>query len=266
MQTPQTEGNIQNIFIRRDTESATPFYGDCWPQNSTWIDFLNTNAQDYWASLYSKFDTQGSNHLYSAWNDMNEPSVFDTATKTMNLAAVHVKVDGTQVLHEDFHNAYGALQQKSSYIGQLKRDDNKQRPFVLTRSFFAGSQKYGAYWTGDNRCLYSEIKGAMTMLLQVGNAGNPFGGADLPCFYGMPTEDMWIMFYQLGMYYPFMRAHTNEFYLNREPWLQTQRVQNVIRDVMHRRYDLIHYIYTTFRFGTMTGVPLMRPMWMEFPD
>ena len=137
---------------------------------------------------------------------------------------------------------------------------------MLTRSFFVGSQKYGAYWTGDNRCLYSEIKGAMTMLLQVGNAGNIFGGADLPCFYGMPTEDMWIMLYQLGMYYPFMRAHTNEFYLDREPWLQTQRVQNVIRDVMHRRYDLIHYIYSTFEFGTHTGHPLMRPMWMEFPD
>lgn len=106
----------------------------------------------------------------------------------------------------------------------------------------------------------------MTMLLQVGNAGNIFGGADLPCFYGMPTEDMWIMLYQLGMYYPFMRAHTNEFYLDREPWLQTQRVQNVIRDVMHRRYDLIHYIYSTFEYGTHTGQPLMRPMWMEFPD
>ena len=186
-------GNVSNIFIRDNAESVDPFYGDCWPKNSTWIDFLNVHAQDYWADLYSQFE--GSNYLYSAWNDMNEPSVFDTATKTMDLHAIHVKADGTKVEHLELHNAYGALQQKSSYMGQLKRDNHQQRPFVLTRSFFVGSQKYGAYWTGDNRCLYSEIKGAMTMLLQVGNAGNVFGGADLPCFYGMPTEDMWIMLY-----------------------------------------------------------------------
>lgn len=77
---------------------------------------------------------------------------------------------------------------------------------------------------------------------------------------------MWIMFMQMGMYYPFMRAHTGDIYPNREPWLQTQRVQTVIKDVLNRRYDLIHYIYTTFAFSTKTGVPLMRPMWMEYPD
>ena len=125
MNETQTTGDISNIFIRNDEDSTDPFYGDCWPDNSTWIDFLNTNAQDYWANLFSKFDTQGSGYLYSAWNDMNEPSVFDTATKTMKLDAVHVKTDGTKVLHEDFHNAYGAFQQKSSYLGQLKRDNNE---------------------------------------------------------------------------------------------------------------------------------------------
>ena len=238
-----------NIFIRKDDTSPNPFYGDCWPNNSTWIDFLNTNAQNFWSNLYSSFEG-GNNYLYSAWNDMNEPSVFDTATKTMDLNAIHVKDDGTFVKHLEFHNAYGALQQKASFAGMLQRDDGKQRPFVLTRSFFVGSQKYGAYWTGDNRCLYSEIKGAMNMIIQVGNAGQIFGGSDLPCFYGMPTEEMWIMFMQLGMYEPFFRAHTNELYLNREPWLQTQRVQTVLRDVMSRRYSLIHYIYTTFEFAT----------------
>ena len=103
----QTTGNVSNIFIRENTESTKPFYGDCWPNNSTWIDTLNVNAQDFWANLFSQFE--GSNYLYSAWNDMNEPSVFDTASKTMNLNAVHVKADGTMVEHMDFHNAYGAL-------------------------------------------------------------------------------------------------------------------------------------------------------------
>jgi alpha 1,3-glucosidase len=147
-----------------------------------------------------------------------------------------------------------------------KRDDYNRRPFVLTRSFFLGSQKFGTYWTGDNRSIFSEIGGSMTMILQLGNAGHPFGGSDVPGFYGMPTEDMWVMFYQMGMYYPFFRAHTHIDFPNREPWLQTQRVQEAIRDSINRRYDLIHYIYTTFERSTRTAEPLMRTMWNEFPD
>ena len=104
------------------------------------------------------------------------------------------------------------------------------------------------------------------MILQLGNAGHPFGGSDVPGFYGEPVEDLWVMFYQLGMYYPFFRAHTHIDYPNREPWLQTQRVQTAIKDSLNRRYDLIHYIYTAYRQTTLTGIPLWRIMWNEFPE
>ena len=125
---------------------------------------------------------------------MNEPSVFNEQ-KTLPMTAIHMKTDGIQVNHRDFHNAYGALHQKASFNGLLKRDDYERRPFVLTRSFFVGSQKYGAYWTGDNRAIFSELEGALSMILQLGNAGHPFGGADVPGFYGNATEDLWVMFY-----------------------------------------------------------------------
>lgn len=246
--------------------STTPFYGDCWPGNSTWIDFLNENAQNYWGSLFNYNKFNGSNYLYSFWNDMNEPAVFSTDTHTMIPDAIHVKADGTELTHREVHNAYGGLHQRSSFRGLLERDSNTRRPFVLTRSFFLGSQKFGTYWTGDNRAVYEELQGSLSMILQLGNAGHPFGGSDVPGFYGEPTEDLWVMFYQLGMYYPFFRAHTHIDYPNREPWLQTQRVQTAIRDSINRRYDLIHYIYTSFRQTTQTGIPLWRIMWNEFPE
>lgn len=115
---------------------------------------------------------------------MNEPSVFSTPTKTLPLDTIHFKVDGTKVKHGDFHNAYGAMQQKSTFKGLLKRDENTRRPFVLTRSFFLGSQKFGAYWTGDNLSIYSELAGSMWMIISLGISGHPFGGADVPGFYG----------------------------------------------------------------------------------
>ena len=96
---------------------------------------------------------------------MNEPAVFNDI-KTIPSTAIHVKNDGTQVNHRDFHNAYGALHQKASFRGLLNReDDERRRPFVLTRSFFVGSQKYGAYWTGDNRSIYAELEGSLAMVL-----------------------------------------------------------------------------------------------------
>ena len=80
--------------------------------------------------------------------------------------ALHFKANGVKVQHMDVHNFYGALMQKSTYQGLIQRDSNQLRPFVLTRSFFMGSQKYGAYWTGDNLSIFEELKGCLVMLLQ----------------------------------------------------------------------------------------------------
>lgn len=197
---------------------------------------------------------------------MNEPSVFSEASKTIPLDAKHIRASGEQVEHREFHNAYGATQQRQSYRGLIARDEGTLRPFVLTRSFFLGSQKFGAYWTGDNYTEDAEVFGAVKMIMQNGIGGNIFGGADLPGFIGQPSQEMWVRMYQAGMYMPFFRAHCDINNVDREPWIQTQRVQNVIRDAINRRYDMIHYLYTTFREATQTGKPLMRPMWFEFPD
>jgi mannosyl-oligosaccharide alpha-1,3-glucosidase len=103
---------------------------------------------------------------------MNEPSVFGTESRTLPLDALHYKVTdansangGYHVEHRDIHNLYGALQQRTSYEGLLQRDNFQLRPFVLSRSFFMGSQKYGAYWTGDNLAINDELKGSMVQVL-----------------------------------------------------------------------------------------------------
>ena len=130
--------DVSNIFVRNSASSPNPFVGQCWPGESVWIDFLNENAANFWSNQYSYENFKGSSWLVSAWNDMNEPAVFNDI-KTIPSTAIHVKTDGTKVNHRDFHNAYGALHQKASFLGLKKRDDDQRRPFVLTRSFFVGS-------------------------------------------------------------------------------------------------------------------------------
>ena len=257
--------NVNSIFVKT-ADGDADFEGTCWPGNTVWIDFLNENAQNYWAGLYDYAKFKGSTKIYHAWNDMNEPSVFSEDSKTIPLDAKHIRANGEQVEHREFHNAYGATQQRQSYRGLIARDDATLRPFVLTRSYFLGSQKFGGYWTGDNYTEDAEVFGSVKMIMQNGLGGNIFGGADIPGFIGDPSQEMWVRMYQAGMYYPFFRAHCDINNVNREPWIQTQRVQAVIRDAINRRYDMIHYLYSTFYTATKTGEPLIRPMWYEFVD
>jgi len=154
------------------------------------MDFLNEQAQEFYQSLFHPSVFKGTNYSYGIWNDMNEPSVFsDDEFKTqvgMPMTNTHVMKDGSVIQHRWVHNAYGALQQRATYQGLLKRDRGQQRPFVLTRSFFLGSQRYGAMWTGDSHNLYSDVPMALNQLLSLGVSGIPFSGADIPTFMGVP--------------------------------------------------------------------------------
>lgn len=104
------------------------------------------------------------------------------------------------------------------------------------------------------------------MLLQLSLSGHPYGGSDVPGFFGEPSDNLFIQFYQLGAWYPFFRAHTEINTPNREPWLQSERVQDAIRASINQRYTFIHYLYTVFERMTRTAEPFMRPMWHEFPN
>ena len=147
--------NFTSIFIKGS--NGHPFEGYCWPGQSNWIDFLNENAQRFWQEKMQPSFFKGTNSRYAFWIDMNEPSVFQQPNLTMPLDNLHYASNGKSYLHRDVHNLYGSLQHKTVHKGMLIRDNFKLRPFVLTRSFYFGSQKYGAYWTGDNQEGFQEL-------------------------------------------------------------------------------------------------------------
>jgi mannosyl-oligosaccharide alpha-1,3-glucosidase len=141
------------------------------------------------------------------------------------------------------------------------------RPFVLTRSSFLGSQKYGALWTGDTHVSKTEIPMFMQMALSFGLAGMTFVGTDIPGFDGDPTDDMFIESYMAGVFYPFMRAHANiNLEGRREPWTRSPEVYKAVQKAIRQRYSYSHYLYTAFKHATETGCPIIRPMWFEFPQ
>ena len=103
---------------------------------------------------------------------MNEPSVFNGPEITMPKDNIHN--EGWE--HRDVHNMYGFWMANASSTALQQRTPKSSRPFVLTRSFFAGSQRFGPMWTGDNQAKWDHLEMALPMLLSQNIAGMPFSG------------------------------------------------------------------------------------------
>ncbi|XP_047330100.1 probable glucan 1,3-alpha-glucosidase [Impatiens glandulifera] len=252
------EATKKGYYIK--DSSSNDFDGWCWPGSSSYIDVVSPEIRSWWAGKLSFTSYNGSTRSLYIWNDMNEPSVFNGPEVTMPRDSLHV--GGFE--HRELHNAYGYYFNMATTDGLVQRCDGKDRPFVLSRAFFSGSQKYGAVWTGDNTANWEHLKVSVPMVLTLGLTGNAFSGADVGGFFGDPEPELLVRWYQLGCYYPFFRAHTHQDAERREPWLFGDRNTELIREAIQMRYTLLPYFYTLFREANTTGSPVMRPLWMEF--
>jgi alpha 1,3-glucosidase len=171
------EAKDLNLLVK--DRNKNDFDGWCWPGSSAWTDYINPAAREWWSSQFGLDKYAGSSLDLFTWNDMNEPSVFNGPEITMHKDAIHY--GGWE--HRDVHNVYGMLQHSSTYEGHLFRTDKsigvKLRPFVLSRAFFVGTQRYGAIWTGDNMANWEHLESSVPMLLSVSTGGIAFAGGGL---------------------------------------------------------------------------------------
>ena len=143
--------------------------------------------------------------------------------------------------------------------------DEQERPFVLSRAFFSGTQRVGPIWTGDNGADWDHLAASVPMVVSIGIAGLPFNGADVGGFFGNPDAELMTRWYQLGAYYPFFRGHAHLESNRREPWLFGEEATRRIRDAIQERYRILPYMYTQFLHANVSGTPILRPIWYEFP-
>ncbi|KAF8932696.1 hypothetical protein BGZ58_006869 [Dissophora ornata] len=255
------EGTELDVFIKnKDGESS--FEGWCWPGSSQWIDFYNPKARGWWASQFSYDRYKDSTKNLFTWNDMNEPSVFSGPEITIPKDVIH----HGNVEHRNVHNLYGTMFHSATAQGLTQRNETHQRPFVLSRAFFAGTQRYGPIWTGDNLANWEHLEVASPMLLTIGIAGIPFSGADVGGFFGNPDAELLVRWYQAGIYYPFFRAHAHLDSKRREPWLFGEPYTSQIREAVRTRYAYLPFWYTLFYETSVDGAPIIRPMFIEFPE
>ncbi|KAK7196128.1 alpha glucosidase II subunit [Novymonas esmeraldas] len=248
--------------------SGREFEGDCWPGRSSWPDFLNTRTRDWYGRFFHDSRYPGGSRDVHTWVDMNEPSIFNGEKATMAKTAVHTLDDGHTVEHRYVHNAYGFYSIQAAHKGMLDAGGDgavRERPFILTRSFFPGSQRYAAMWTGDNMARWDHLENSIPELLSLSISNYPFCGADVGGFFFDPEEELYVRWMQAGAFVPFYRSHAHLETKRREPWTFSTEAQSLVRNALALRYAMVPYLYTTFYHAHTTGDTIMRPLFYEFP-
>ena len=257
---PYDSGAKGDDFVKRADGSV--FVGTVWPGDSVFPDFTLSRAREWWGGLYKTFVDMG---VSGFWNDMNEPSVFLTPTKTMPLDVRHRLDDGTALPHLAIHNVYGMENVRGTSEGLLKLRPN-ERPFVLTRAAYAGAQRYAATWTGDNVSVWNHLGMSTPMLLSMGISGYGMVGDDIGGFAGSPQPELLTRWIETGVFNPIYRDHTAKGTNDQEPWVHGKKHEMIRKRFIEERYRLLPYIYTSVEEMARTGIPLMRPLLLEYPN
>jgi alpha-glucosidase len=263
---PYDTGLAGDHFVKNP--DGTVYEAPVWPSQapknpapSVFPDFSKPAAREWWGGLYKSLTDIG---IAGIWNDMNEPAVFSYPTGTMPLDVRH-DGDGQPTDHREIHNVYGLLMTQSTHEG-LRRLRPDERPFVLTRASYAGAQRWSALWPGDNISTWEHLRATIPMLTGMGLSGVSFVGSDIGGFAGAPSAELYTRWLQTGVFYPFMRTHTAIGTPDQEPWSYGTTHEAFNRAAIELRYRLLPHIYNVMAESTLTGLPAMRPLMLEYPD
>jgi len=224
-------------------------------------------SRDWWGTLYADFVSKG---IAGFWNDMNEPAIFQVASKTMPDDVQHrIEEPGFQTrtaTHLEVHNIFGMQNSRGTFEGLLKLEPNV-RPFVMTRASFAGGHRYAVTWTGDNSSNWSHLRETVPQLLNLGLSGFAMAGADVGGFAGSPQAELLTRWFEVAAFQPIDRDHTAVGTRPQEPWEDgTPEDLSLRRRYVEERYRLLPYLYTTAEEMSRTGLPIDRPVFLEFPN
>ena len=260
--TPYDTGKAGDHFVKRHGQD---YIGVVWPGPSVFPDFTREETRKWWGTLYREFTQDG---VAGFWNDMNEPAVFTYPSKTMPDDVQHrIEEPGfapRTMTHLEAHNIYGMENSRATWEGQLALQPNT-RPFVLTRASYAGGQRYAATWTGDNLATWNHLRQSTPQLLNLGLSGFSLAGADVGGFGGSPSPELLTRWLQLAAFQPIDRDHAAKDTRAHEPWVDGPEHEAIRRRYIEERYKLMPYLYTAAEETSRDGVPILRPLFLEFP-
>jgi alpha-glucosidase len=261
---PFDSGIAGNNFVHKGDGSL--YVAPVWPGPSVFPDFTRASTRAWWGGLYKDFIADG---FAGFWNDMNEPAIFDTPTKTMPLDNLHrIESDDFApriAAHAEIHNVYAMQNTRATFEG-MKRWRPDLRPFVMTRASYAGGQRYAVTWTGDNSSTWDHLRLSVEQLINLGLSGFAYSGADVGGFTGGPSPELLTRWFEVAAFTPIFRDHSMKDAPRAEPWVDGPEQLAIRRRYVEERYRLLPYIYALADENARTGDPLMRPVFYDYPD
>ncbi|XP_032653104.2 lysosomal alpha-glucosidase isoform X2 [Chelonoidis abingdonii] len=276
---PYDDGLKRGVFIRNAT--GKPLVGKVWPGPTVFPDFTNPETHRWWHDMVKEFHDQVP--FDGMWIDMNEPSNFVAGSldgcpnnKLENppyvpgvlggsLRAGTICASSQQYLssHYNLHSLYGLTEAIASHDALVKV--RGKRPFVISRSTFAGHGRFAGHWSGDVRSSWEQLYYSIPEVLLFNLYGVPLVGADVCGFLGDTSEELCVRWTQLGAFYPFMRNHNDHGNKPQEPYAFSPAAQEAMRKALFLRYALMPYLYTLFHKAHSAGETVARPLFLEFP-
>jgi alpha-glucosidase len=261
---PLEAGLAGNHFVHKSDGSL--YVAPVWPGPAVFPEFTRAASREWWGNLYRDFVADG---FAGFWNDMNEPAVFETPTKTMPLNNLHrVASDDfaeRDATHAEIHNVYGMQNTRGTFEG-MQRLRPGVRPFVMTRASYAGGQRYAATWTGDNSSTWDHLRLCIEQLTNLGLSGFSYSGCDVGGFVGGASPELLTRWYQIAAFTPVFRNHSAHDAPHMEPWVDGPDHLAIRRRYIEERYRLLPYLYALAEQNSRTGDPIMRPVFYDYPD
>lgn len=253
------QGVEKNYFLKR--KNGNLYIPQVWPGESVFVDYTLPDARKWWGELHRAYTDNG---IAGIWNDMNEPADFVDQTGKAQMDVVNYD-EGENSTHAKNRNVFALLMARATYEG-LERLQPDKRPYIITRAGYAGIQKYSTMWTGDTTSTWETLALSLPVFQTLGLSGEAFVGADIGGFIGRANGELLARSYQVGFLTPFCRNHHEISGYDQEPWRFGKYYEDIIRKYLKLRYRLLPFLYTTLEEAHRTGVPVFRPLLLNYQD
>lgn len=249
------DGVEKDVFIKYPDGSR--YTGQVWPGWCHFPDFTKPATREWWKEQFKEYITQG---VTGFWNDMNEIATWG------NMLPENIEMDfeGERATMRRGRNIYGFQMARSTYEGTKALMKNR-RPFNLTRSAFSGIQRYAAVWTGDNVAYDEHMMLGVRLVNSMGLTGIPFAGYDVGGFVGDANTKLFARWVSIGAFSPFFRGHSMINSRDSEPWSYGEEVEQISRNYIKFRYQLLPYLYSLFYEASVNGMPVQRSLAIDYP-
>lgn len=240
---------VENGYLAKDREGR-PYQlpESCqgsWVKDAI-VDFSNPEACKWYGSKIEELIRLGAGAIKT---DFGEGIPTD---------AVYDKIEGKY-----FHNIYPLAY--NSTVFHATRNVSGEN-IVWARSGTAGSQRFPLHWGGDSQCSFEALAGTLRAALSIGISGIPFFSHDIGGFLGLPTDELYVRWAQFGLFSSHSRCHGAGDTTYREPWRFSKEACDIFRKYTKLRYSLMPYIYEQAESCTQTGLPMVRALYLEYPQ